>query len=114
LFAVLLANGTPRTVSTALLAELESTSVDTFFGAFSVRLALGELVYALVRQSKQSGGITGAHLQASSAQDTHGSSSRLGGAPVFVVGLLAERHVCTKRPRCVGRQLHLVDDLRRS
>src|SRR5206468_9229478 len=54
-----------------------------FFGAFSVRLVPCELVHALVRQSEQSGRITGAHLQASSAQDTHGSSSRLGGAPFF-------------------------------
>ncbi len=81
-------------------------------GAFSVCLVLGELVHALVRQSKQSGGITGAHLQAPSAQDTHGSSSRLGGTPFFVGGPPAECYIRPKRPRCVGRQLHLVDNLR--
>jgi hypothetical protein len=57
-------------------------------GALSVfRVGLRKLVNALVRQSKQSGRITGAHLQASSAQDTHGSSSRLGGAIVSAISL---------------------------
>ena len=54
---------------------------------FSV-CSLGELVHALVRQSKQSGGITGARLQASSAQDTHGSTSLMGDTPFFVDGRL--------------------------
>ena len=72
----------------------------TSFGAFSVGLVLGELVHALVRESKQSGGVTSAHLQRSDSQQPDDASNRAGCPSVFFVGLLAQSRV---GPNCLRR-----------
>jgi len=62
----------------------------------------------LVRQAQQPRGVSCAHLQAPSAQDPHGLSSRTCCASVLFVGLLAKSRVRPNRPCGGSRQLHVV------
>lgn len=94
------------------LHDLLTVSDQVSFDLWFFRVGLRELVNPLVGEPQQSRRIAGAHLQPPPTQHTHCTPSRLGRAPIFFLGLPAERRISAYSLRCAAWQLHVVHDRR--